>query len=81
MADEVKEWDGKEPIRISDVSLTVCRHGPGSLLAKYMRYVLDVEGTTFVGERGEASDVVFTAEDLEELRRMGNVVRGRVGPG
>lgn len=41
------------------------------LLAKYMRHIFDCEKTTHLDRANDLMhDVVFTAEELEELERM-----------
>lgn len=44
-----------------------------TLLEKYVSHVLQMEGATFIGwlNSGRLSEVEFTAEEAEELRRIG----------
>ncbi|QIW86587.1 hypothetical protein AMA2_28 [Achromobacter phage AMA2] len=44
-----------------------------TLLEKYVSHVSQMEGTTFIGwlNSGRLSEVEFTAEEAEELRRIG----------
>jgi hypothetical protein len=52
------------------------------LLAKYMRYVGDVEGIDYVssGYRGYSGDQTFTPEEWAELARISDEVNGPAAP-